>query len=255
MMLTLFTCSPSLFSLLFQLIIFDSLLINWINFVWDALCHVLVLLSCFTVFGSCRVVPWPGLWSEWVRQLHHLYPFLGQEKIRLKHKPRIRCCCSLYFTCPSFKLVKALEAASFWHWAWWPWWSRIEVHKLVLAFSLFFWGGGGIHFTQGSVHSYAGSDQPFFFYCKVNHCTRICSDWLSSIVSMSDYIATLQFFSLFYFTSLASGLLSQGSIGLPRKPNISTAIQKSPSPTHTLFMYDFLLFSKSVQKAISCLPI
>lgn len=55
---------------------------------------------------------------------------------------------------------------------------------------------------------------------------------------------------LFYFTSVASGSLSQGSVGLPRKPNISTANQKSTTPrTHLLFIYDFLLFSKSVQKS------
>lgn len=57
-------CSPSsfvpplfFFSLLLQLIIFESLIINRINVFSDALCHALVPLSCFTVFGSFRTVP------------------------------------------------------------------------------------------------------------------------------------------------------------------------------------------------------
>lgn len=47
-MLALFSCSPFPFfpSVLLQLIIFESLLINRINVLSDALCHALVPLSC-----------------------------------------------------------------------------------------------------------------------------------------------------------------------------------------------------------------
>ncbi len=81
-MLTLFTCSPSLFfSLLLQLIIFESLPINRINVFSDALCHALVPLSCFTVFGSCRMVPSLAWTVVRVNQAAaSLLPFLREKK-------------------------------------------------------------------------------------------------------------------------------------------------------------------------------
>lgn len=69
-------CSPSslaapslffFFPLLLQLIIIESLLINRINVFSDALCHALVPLCCFSMFGSCRTVPslaWTARVSE-----------------------------------------------------------------------------------------------------------------------------------------------------------------------------------------------
>lgn len=113
-------CSlSSLVSVLFlsvlpQLVIVESPLINRINVFSDALCHALVPLSCFTVFGSCRTVPSLACSVVTVSQTPaSLVPFFeGKKKIPQKHKSRIRCCRSLYFTRPSMALFKVLEAAS-----------------------------------------------------------------------------------------------------------------------------------------------
>lgn len=102
-------------------------------------------------------LPWPGLWSEWIRQLHHFCHFWERKKIPRKHKPRIRCCFSVYFTRPSTTLVKALEAASFWHWAWWRVLGGAWL-KYIILFQLSLFLGGiqsckssrlHCHFAQG----------------------------------------------------------------------------------------------------------
>lgn len=64
---------PFFFSLLPQLIISQSLLINRINVFSDALCPCSPLLLYIFLDCAGLFLPRPGLWSESVRQLHHFH--------------------------------------------------------------------------------------------------------------------------------------------------------------------------------------
>lgn len=94
-------------------------------------------------------------------------------------------------------------------------------------------------FAQRPVCKYTlahGSGRPVL-YCKANRRGWICCDWLTSIVSMSDYIGTLQFFPPFISLPLplarsleghAACLASQIFRQLTRNPH--------PQPTRPLYM-------------------
>lgn len=133
---------------------------------------------------------------------------------------------------PSTTLVKALEAASFWHWARWRVLGGAWLKYIILfQFSFFFFGWIPELQVQPAwlslcprACSQVYINQPFL-YCKANHSTWICCDWLTSFVSMSDYIGTLQLlFLLFPFNRLwlaslkgqAACLVSQTSRRLNR---------------------------------------
>lgn len=168
-MLTLFTCPPPLFfPLLLQLIICECLLINRINVFSDALCRALVPLCCFTVFflyRGGRFLLCPGQSDSGSCITYTLFE-RGRKKKSLRsiNPGEPGAAVSLYFTRPSTPLVKALEAASFRHWARWRVLGGAWL-KYIILFQLFFWlkskvaspADLTVTFAQGPVHKYTST--------------------------------------------------------------------------------------------------
>lgn len=220
-------------------------------------------LAALQFFGLCRTVPSSAFSLVAVSQTPasrlSLFVIEG-EKIPRKYKPRIRYCRFLYFTRPSTPLVKVLEAASLWHWAWWrvlggTWWKYLILFQLSPSFFFFSFPGWSPELRspanlkatlpQGPLHKYTlthGSDQHFdLLWLADQHCNQV---WLYQQCTIPA-------------PAVASGSASQGSGDWPCMANISTSYQKSPARHATrLSSHDFpSLFSKFLNAASPCPPI
>lgn len=117
-----------------QLIIFESFLIKQISVFWNCLCHCLVPLKLlWTVQG---VFFFHSLF--FVHSESGTYPFWKIKKF-LEAQAQDSVLPIHYFTRPSMPLVKALEVASFWHWAWWCVLGGACLYCMIL-FQLSFFG-------------------------------------------------------------------------------------------------------------------
>lgn len=106
----------------------------------DAPCHGLVTNILFCDQRT-------GISSDWFRKLNYLFPLFEEEGNESKTLWIIKnwgfgAAFPAFFTHQSMTLVKALPAASSWHWAWWrvlggAWWKHIILFPQGLLFLLF----------------------------------------------------------------------------------------------------------------------